>query len=789
MMQTPPIPPGFTTTPPQANGTPPIPPGFSTQPPPQARAQARPAPRPVAPQVQQAPASSMTDLGISADEEITALVRQGYTMEQARAMAAQPEAANAQPGGYRIVTSEDLAPEDTPNSLSAQGYAYDGSRGVWARTVGTEQIQPPPSVEGPGYLLARQQEEEKRAWRPNTMLPDWMERGYGELDFTSQLTSPFNDEMAGIIGYGMQGAANLGRRLMGEESEVSAMDRARAMADMARQSQQTYQQENPVQSAIGNIVGGFAFAPSRALGVAGAVNGFARPAVGQAYRQAAGVGGVYGAADAEGGLTDRAIGAATGSALGVGTAGLIDGGVNATRSLFGGRRPRLDRAIEDTITRDDRMGVDDLLSRLNGLPEGGLPLDVAGPNLRGLAEVVAQTPGPGQQRVTTALNARQADAGNRIQRRIGEQMGGEGNYFATLDNSISQRRDAAKTVIDQIGDQQYRPSPDAINSLRSEYARAALENQVALRAGSPNPEVRASAERLRGVVNALGRDVEPNIALDVRTAQDLSRAMLDASSDAWRSSNGGLGGLLGDIGKAVRGDARNQVGAYDQWLTRYGDESSQIEALELGRRIFRNADDPSADGVSAEVLRREFSEMSDTAKDMFRKGIAEAIVARSRTSRGGVGAMRDLVKTEEFADRVRLAFPDEQAFTQFMNAAEFEVQMANTNNTVLGNSATSRRDAARQRFGAQGEEQAASTLANVSIPGIPLELGRQAIRATGRAVSRNRSLIDNPQTNDLIGQALTDPEVLRQMLSRPSRRGLFGRAPAGVAGSIPQLVF
>lgn len=616
--------------------------------------------------------------------------------------------------------------------------------------------------------------------------------GYGP-NFASQTTAPLNDEIGALAGFASQGVENLGRRLMGRDIEVSAMNRGRAVAEIAREQQAAFAKDNPWQAGIGGALGGFAFAPARAGSVAGAINGFARPTLGQAYGQAAAIGGGYGVADAEGGLQNRAMGGVGGAALGLGTAGLIDGGARLIprgRSPLGGTERRVAGALDREI-RSQRMTPQDILTALDNAPEGALPLNVGRGALSDAAEVIAQNPGPGRGIVLDALGAQQKGADARISRNVQEALGGEGNYFATLDNQITQRRQAAKEVIDQIGPQQYRPNENAVGALRSSYARDALQTQASLKANSPDPLIRAQAESLNTAIAALGRDLDPNVVLDVRTAQDVSRALLDASSEAWRNGNNGVGELLGSIGKAVRDDARIQVKPYGEWLKRYGDDSSQIEALELGRSVLRNVDDARPDGVSAEVLRKQVSEMSDTAKEMFTKGVGEAVIARARTSKGGVGAMRDILRSPELADRVRVAFPDEQAFTRFLNNAEFAAGTANTANSIIGNSRTGFRQAASRRMGAQNFDQAANSLGGVTLTGAAMEVGRQGVKAAGRGFARNRSVLENDTLNEMFAKALTDPDLLRQMLNgvRP-RRGLFGgRAPAGVAAAVPQTAF
>lgn len=741
----------------------------------------------------------MTDLGISYDQEVERLVRQGYPIDRARQMASEPEVM-----GYGVVNSQDLAPTDTPESLRQQGYEFDPQANVYARVVGRQQLpgSGQPEAQGtPGYQTARMQEEDRaRLLRAN---------GIEGADFTSQFTAPANDELAWGAGYLSQGIGNLGRRLMGRDIEVSALERARAARDVANAEQDRYARENPVESFVGQTMGGFAFGAGRVAGLVNAPqnflrtsNAFVRPGRLANYTAAGATGTAYGAADAEGGpvnvmgvdVDGRLLGGLTGGALSLATAGAVDAGQAGIRrsGIFGNNAPALlnpERRVSSVITRElraNRIDPQAFLSDLDRAPAGALPINVQDGVLSPVAEALVASTGPGGRIVRQAVDAQRGGASDRIMGRIGEELGGAGDYFATLNRSIETRRKAANEVIGRIGPQQFRLNEGTVRALRSDLAQPQLREAAQLALASPDQRTYEMGANIMRLADTL-RDNPSAAVLDVRTAQDVSRALLDLSSDAWRQGNGTRGQTLGDIGRALRNNARDAVPEYRQWLSRYGDDSSQIEALELGRRIFRNADDPAADGMSAEVLRGQFAEMSDTAKDMFRKGVAEAIVARARTSRGGIGAMRDLLRTEEFADRVRLAFPSEEAFTRFMNAAEAEVGMASLGNQVTGNSRTAMKQESLRRLNAQPEAQAADTWANVSIPGIPLELGRQGVRALGRAAGRSRSVIQNDNLNELLGRAMTDQEVLRLMLQRQQgpRVGLFGagRAPVGVAGA------
>lgn len=762
------------------------------------------APAPVAPQT-----AATNDLGISSSQEMESLVRQGYSLEEAQRFASQPEAAGpAMPEAIAAPAQTATNPE-TGEVLTLQN-------GQWVPAVSVG--GPAGTQENPIDLSRPLMADEV----PLLVQGAYVRAGDGTVyplpgDAFQQQPRASDEAQAGgayIRRPNLEDTA--GNFAMAAGEQIPGLDEGATLASaLMKGSDYSTERENYLQTQLlGNqtdrgarIAGGLAgFAGSLALpGTIGLKGLQGMTGVGRTAAAAAGaapLSAAYGFASGEGSAADRAPGAVLSGLLGAGATGVLDAGIQAAPNIGQGVRnaatslgealnpsveQRVGNALRQTVTRDDRMNIDELVKQLEGLTPGGLPVDVVGPNMRGVAEVLAQTPGSAQTRVTGAVNTRRADAGNRIQQAMAQEVGGEGNYFATLNGLIDTRRQAANEVIDRIGPQQFQLDENAVRSLRSDLAQPELRRAAQNALASPDQQTYEMGANLMRLADTL-RDNPAAAALDVRTAQDVSRALIDMGSDAWRSGDGSRGKALTDIGRAIRNNARTAVPEYGEWLARYGDESSQVEALELGRGVFRNADDPSADGNSAEVLRERFGEMSETARELFRKGVGEALVARARTSRGGVGAMRDLVRTQEFADRVQLAFPTQDAFERFMQGAEAEVQRAGVDSAIIGNSATSRRDAARSRFGAanDGNGGGGIGLSAATVQGLTAEAGRQGLRAALNAFNRNRSLIYNPEANDLLGQAFSDREVLARLLQRQPASGSPGstRGADGLAEAL-----
>lgn len=175
-----------------------------------------------------------------------------------------------------------------------------------SNAITVEQVDP---NKGEGYDAALARANERNAALETAGV------GY---DASMETTGFLNDELAGLAGFGTQGADNLIRRLTGQDIEISAMAAARAESDAMKAQRGEFQSEKPVQAALGGIAGGFAFAPTRAVGLLGGVG------------QAAGIGGAIGAAEGDG-VGGRVGGAALGAGLGGATAGLIGGAPSVIR--------------------------------------------------------------------------------------------------------------------------------------------------------------------------------------------------------------------------------------------------------------------------------------------------------------------------------------------------------------------------------------------------------------------------------------------------------------------------
>lgn len=422
---------------------------------------------------------------------------------------------------------------------------------------------------------------------------------------------------------------------------------------------------------------------------------------------------------------------------------------------------RVAAALERAAAGDD-TNLAAIAAKARATPE--VPaFQSGGENMTGLAEVIAQSPGRGATRVTKAVRNDQAAASRRIKDAIGQGLGGEGNFLETLDAKVAERALKAREGIAPIEQAEVKLQPNAIEALRSDLAKGAIKESAQNMLADPDDAVRAAGAELNRLADTL-LDNPAAAKITVRGAQDISRALMDAADDAYKSGSGSRGKALKGLGRAIRDNAadpaRGGVGEYGDWLKQYGADSDHVDALNLGRDVLSGKRE-----MSAEALRKSVKDMDETSQAYFRKGVGEAVLNEART-KGSVNAMRRTLK-EEIGDRVRVAFPDDTSFQRFMDAAETEVIREARNNRVVNNSRTFGRQAAADDLKAQAgmdpmDIVSGAVDAAADIPSIPGKALKAALKTLPK---KDRSIFGDPEMNDLLGKALTDPDEMTKLLN------------------------
>ena len=734
------------------------------------RQQQRPQTRATSPQpAQAAPPSKIaapTVSGLSIDESVQALMQQGYSAPDALRLSQEQQ--------QRDKLGSDAANPIPLDRVDRDKLLSQNPTGAWVVQPGGEPyfVEPGSIEEGAlrpgdiefqrGQIAVRPQvdetTEQRRDMDPFARNVDAMFRGGVDA-----ATLGFSDE----IGSGLAAALSAAR---GQEGFGEGFER--------RQARERAINEADAQDAggfrlTGQLLGGLVAPGTGAAGrfIQGA-QGASR--IARAGQVGAGYGAAYGLGGAEGNVAERAPEAVMGGLLGAGTGAIGQGALNAggaglralgarnaqraaERTPEGRVRGVLARALErDTITPQD------YLASLDDAVPGQFPFERGGENLVGLAEVAAQSPGPARAELVKALRDRSDTATNRISERLGEAFGAEGNSIQTIRNRVKERGDAAAAGMAQFGDRPVALDDNAILALRQSLASKAVREEAINAAAELTPEGSAAANRLFSLTDE-ALDNPAAARMTIREAQDVSYALKEAASRAYRGGFNTRGAALQRASDAIRGAAR-QDGDYAAWLGDFGDASEVIDALRKGRNVFAGATEKNA--MSSAELRDAWPTLSEGARENFRLGVGEALLDRAR-SQGGVTAMRRLLKDREIADRVRVAFGSDDAFESFMRGAADEVGMQDVANQVLGGSPTARRAAGAADLNAQEGSPVLDTIGMLAGDvSSGTALARRGVREVlARIPRKDRSVLGDRETNALLAQALRDPDFVRQILA------------------------
>jgi len=360
---------------------------------------------------------------------------------------------------------------------------------------------------------------------------------------------------------------------------------------------------------------------------------------------------------------------------------------------------------------------------------------------------------------------------------LAQALGGRGDYWETLETMQKGRRARADEGMALIGHHLVTLDEGSVAALRSERARNAITEAAKNSLASTDEAVRNSGADLMRLMDDL-LDKPSARTITVRQAQDISESLLKAADTAYKSGNGSLGATLKGLGRAVRTNARTPdrggFSEYDDFLKQYASDMEIEGAYELGSNVLKNGLDNSA-----EFVRRELDEAGPAAMAAYRKGVAERLL-NTVMDTGDLRVLRNLLKNENFKQRLRLAFPDDASFVEFLEAAEERVMQANLNNRYAGGSPTYLRQAMRQRLEGEGYDLS-DLMDDVTSP-------RAAAGRAARRVAQGRGgILTDPKKNAILGGALLDDAEMSRLLNglQTGQRiqGAISRSTAPIAGS------
>jgi hypothetical protein len=517
--------------------------------------------------------------------------------------------------------------------------------------------------------------------------------------------------MAGLARTGLGQGAGLGfgdeivaglRTIFGENWEDAIKDE--------RAKVEKFRKENPGTALTAEIVGGFA-TPGMGL-LTGALK--AAPTALGRIAQSAKIGGVAGAThgfgSAEGNAIERLPGAAAGGAAGA----ALGGALPVVGTALGGTVRAARDFVAPTLARA-RHGVDEASAEVLATKlrrAGKTPQDVAD-DLQvgrdagfgaGLPEALVDA-SPTLQRLGGSVYRAGNEAGEIAQGFVAGRQGGEpvkglfgkptrgdepANQYERVIDQVKRAfqvksKDFDKAQATIRAEQQTAGNADYANAWAKQEAfdlRPTLEAWALKAMDEPGKE----GEIIRGVakifVNPKGFDATHN---SLQRFDRAKRALDGLIGEAERSGNNNVVRLLTmmkkDLLSSVHSGGKNA--AYLEAREAWGSRAELLNALEMGRKFVRGAD---------EVSVADFNGMTRAEKSMFRLGVSDGL--EKVLGNKALGPTADY--TREFfkpnvMKRLQAVMPGGQTTERMNEVIRRESRMSDTAKEVLGNSKTAQR--------------------------------------------------------------------------------------------------
>lgn len=506
----------------------------------------------------------------------------------------------------------------------------------------------------------------------------------------------------------------------------------------------------------------------------------------------AGYGALYGSGEGNS-LEERGSNALMGFGVGAGlgvAAPVVGAGVgNALTRYTSGNAvlprelQRFDRAAIDRVRQAaemDNLTPDHMADVSVRLGREGMMAD-ASENLRTITEGLNQQPGPARNIITQAMTRRQEGAPYRIEQGVNEALGEPANLPATIRATEEHYRQAARPLYDQFYETEVARSPQ-LNRVISQIQRSApgafrKAQQLAVADGT-NPRflARLEADPMAPMTGGADRAVRGQRQWTPVELDYLKRAVDDIARNAPPGSNEAR--IYGGLARALRSTVDETISpgaaADSPWAQARqiaGDGIRVEEAVEAGRGAFNR-------NLSADQLEANMAGVSDMERQAMTLGAREALrsnMSNASTNFGPSGdrSARRLLNAPENRRKMEMLAETPQGAQRLTSRIEAENDMAETFNQVTSNSATARRQAARDIIPRQYDPATSKELRGTSLSGFAAEgVSRLANMLSGNYLNERNMRIAQQMAEMLVAQGVSRDNIARGILEMMNRQRL-----------------
>lgn len=293
-----------------------------------------------------------------------------------------------------------------------------------------------------------------------------------------------------------------------------------------------------------------------------------------------------------------------------------------------------------------------------------------------------------------------------------------------------------------------------------------------------NPAYKPAIDLMEEYESAIGQG---RIELTQQQGHFIKMGM-DAAIDSGKRS-GSLSNVEQGQTKQIRTklkDILNQSEDYANATKKFAGDAAIRDAIDAGSTIFKGR---------PEQIKKAVSEMSESEKEAFRIGVAQAVRDRVSDQRTLGNSAQDLFKNQTYKDILREAFPDQQTFDAFSDRMNQRINQEVTRTRVKPSSGS--KTAFAEADGREFKENA-DILANL-LSGRPVAAAGQALGRVTQQQSGGmgqRIARDMFSTDRGVQRAVLDrlAQVQRAEQERLGRSGLLGTRVGGSVGAASGLL-
>jgi hypothetical protein len=297
--------------------------------------------------------------------------------------------------------------------------------------------------------------------------------------------------------------------------------------------------------------------------------------------------------------------------------------------------------------------------------------DIAGENVRSLADVAQKYPSEARQAAKLALEERGAGQAERIQADISKYLGGFTDPFEYT-NAIAQRQKQLSSPLYQKA-----------------YAYGEVTDPAVLKF-LELPQFKTASKEAQALLAAEGRTVDMSRPT-VETLDNIKRG-LDALIEKETDSFGKVS-KLGQIYKTKKNEflveLDSAVPDFGRARAAFAGEAELLDATKLGKDFYKQ---------TATEANRTFAKLSPSEQEAYKVGALDAVKEKIQTAKDTADIRKRIFGSPAERNRVSSLFPDDATFKQFEKDMMTESLMRRTQEKILGNSATAERQLGMQQL-------------------------------------------------------------------------------------------